>query len=239
MPSMTKRVNVTTTIPVRTITPPLNGTYKDIIMSTGDILKCISRRAIVDEILPNGMNIRLTMGNYYSDNGAGLDAAERAAASKINEKEKVETSKNQEETITHTEEEQAPEAPVEPEVTADNETATPAEEETEGNEEAPVVETDNDNTEPEASVDPTADVEVAQVTKEPPVNETDATNKANEETATSAEGETSEPEVEEGFKDKQPTKKTTSSKKGSSSKKTTTKKVENNTEEAVESNITE
>ena len=238
MPSMTKRVNVTTTIPVRTITPPLSGTYKDIIMSTGDILKCISRRAIVDEILPNGMTIRLTIGNYYKDNGAGLDAAERAAASKVADEEKVEDHKSEEETVTHTEEEQAPEAPVEPEVTADNETATSNEEETEGDKEAPVVETDNDNVEPEASVDPTVDAGVAQVAEEPPIDETDDT-KANEETAvTSVEEETAGPEVEEGSKDKQPTKKTTS-KKGSSSKKTTTKKAESVIEAAAEGNTTE
>lgn len=89
MPSMTKRVNVTTIIPVRTLTPPLHGTYKNIIMSTGDILKCISRRAIVDEILPGGTTIRLTMGNYYSDNGAGLDALEQEERSRKAESNKT------------------------------------------------------------------------------------------------------------------------------------------------------
>lgn len=228
MPSMTKRVNVTTTIPVRTITPPLNGTYKDIIMSTGDILKCISRRAIVDEILPNGMTIRLTMGNYYNDNGAGLDAAERAAKAKLIDERNVEVTNDEEDTITHTEEEQVPEAPVEPEVTTDNETATSAEVETEGDNEAPVVETDNDNTEPEASVEPAAEAEAAQVTEEPHVKET---SDADEESATSTEVETTEPEVEEETKEKQPKKNT--SKKGSSSKKTTTKKTEEPTTEAT------
>lgn len=72
MPTMTKRVNIKTTIPVRNITPPLSGTCKDIIMTTGDILKCLCKRAVVEEILPDGTTIKLNMHNYYTDNGAGL-----------------------------------------------------------------------------------------------------------------------------------------------------------------------
>lgn len=75
MPSMTKRVNIRTTIPVRNINPPISGTYSNIIMSTGDILKCLCKRAIVEEILPDGTIVRLNMRNYFTDNGAGLDAA--------------------------------------------------------------------------------------------------------------------------------------------------------------------
>ncbi len=74
MAQMTKRVNIRTYIPVRSFTPPIHGTYNNIIMSTGDILKCLCKRAIVDEILPDGSTVRLTMKNYYTDNGAGLDA---------------------------------------------------------------------------------------------------------------------------------------------------------------------
>lgn len=74
MPAMTKRVNVRTTVPVRTIIPPLSGSKKNTIMSCSDILKCLCRRAIVDEILPDGRTVRLTMDNYCKDNGAGLDA---------------------------------------------------------------------------------------------------------------------------------------------------------------------
>lgn len=72
MPTMTKRVNIRTTIPVRNITPPLSGTCKDIIMTTGDILKCLCKRALVEEILPDGSTVKLNMHNYYTDNGAGL-----------------------------------------------------------------------------------------------------------------------------------------------------------------------
>lgn len=74
MRSMTKRVNVKAPVAIRNITPPIYGTCKDIVMTTGDILKCICKRAIVEEILPDGSTIRLNMSNYYTDNGAGLVA---------------------------------------------------------------------------------------------------------------------------------------------------------------------
>lgn len=74
MPSMTKRVNVVTRVAVRNITPPISGSYKNIVMSTSDILKLLSKRASVEEILPDGSTVKLTMKNYYLDNGAGLDA---------------------------------------------------------------------------------------------------------------------------------------------------------------------
>ena len=75
MPAMTKRVNINAKVPVRDIKPPIYGTLNNIVMSTGNILKCLCKRAIVDEILPDGSTVRLTMKNYYTDNGAGLTAA--------------------------------------------------------------------------------------------------------------------------------------------------------------------
>lgn len=74
MPAMTKKVNIQTTVAVRNINPPICGRYTGIIMSTSDILKCLCRRAQVDEVLPDGRLVRLNMSNYYLDNGAGLDA---------------------------------------------------------------------------------------------------------------------------------------------------------------------
>ena len=74
MPAMTKRVNVVTRVAVRNVNPPISGSYKNIIMSTSDILKLLSKRAMVEEILPDGSTVKLTMRNYYTDNGAGLDA---------------------------------------------------------------------------------------------------------------------------------------------------------------------
>lgn len=73
MPAITKRVNIKATVPVRNINPPIYGTCKDITMTTGDILKCLCVRAIVDEILPDGSTIRLSMKNYNLDNAAHLN----------------------------------------------------------------------------------------------------------------------------------------------------------------------
>ena len=75
MPSMTKRVNVYAQVAVRNVTPPIYGTCKDIVMTTGDILKCLCKRARVEEILPDGKLVRLNMRNYYTDNGSGLNAS--------------------------------------------------------------------------------------------------------------------------------------------------------------------
>ncbi len=68
----TKRVNIQANIPVRNITPPIHGSLHNVVMSTGDILKCISRHAKVEEILPDGTTVKLNFSNYYTDNGAGL-----------------------------------------------------------------------------------------------------------------------------------------------------------------------
>lgn len=75
MAAMTKRVNINAPVAIRNITPPIYGVCKNVIMSTGDILKCLCKRAIVDEILLDGSTVRLNMRNYYTDNGAGLDAS--------------------------------------------------------------------------------------------------------------------------------------------------------------------
>ena len=74
MAPMTKRVNVVTRIAVRNVTPPISGSYKNIVMSTSDILKLLCKRASVEEVLPDGRTVKLNMRNYYLDNGAGLDA---------------------------------------------------------------------------------------------------------------------------------------------------------------------
>ena len=201
MPSMTKLVNITTSIPVRTVTPPLHGTYKGIIMTTGDILKCISRRAIVDEILPNGTTVRLTIRNYYTDNGAGLDAAERASAKVAKtsvEEPKVEKT-IEEEVITPSNENvsevdninQVPEAPVENAETSEED-------------QAPVVETSETETEtePEASVEPVVEEEVAQANEEPPaegdvdeLRPTSTTKKASSKKSNKRNPSTKKPEV--------------------------------------------
>ena len=75
MPMMTKLVNINAPIAIRNIKPPIYGVCNNVVMTTGDILKCLCKRAIIDEILPDGSTVRLTMKNYYTDNGAGLDAS--------------------------------------------------------------------------------------------------------------------------------------------------------------------
>lgn len=76
--TMTKRVNVRANIAIRNINPPIYGTCNNIIMTTGDILKCLCRRAHVEEILPDGHTVKLNMSNYFTDNGAGLSASTAA-----------------------------------------------------------------------------------------------------------------------------------------------------------------
>ena len=68
MRRMTKRVNIKAPVAIRTITPPIYGTIRNIEMTTSDILKCLCRRAIVEEILDDGSTVRLSMKNYYLDN---------------------------------------------------------------------------------------------------------------------------------------------------------------------------
>ena len=75
MPNMTKLVNIDAKIPVRNIDPPVYGKCERVVMTTGDILKCLLRRATIHEILPDGSTVKLTTQNYFTDNGAGLDAS--------------------------------------------------------------------------------------------------------------------------------------------------------------------
>lgn len=80
MAAMTKIVNIRTRVAVRNVNPPICGTVKGIVMTTGDILKCLCKRAQVEEVLPNGTTVKLNMSNYYTDNGAGLDAKKNIPA---------------------------------------------------------------------------------------------------------------------------------------------------------------
>lgn len=70
--AVTKRVNIYAPITIYNITPPIHGSLNNVVMTCGDILKCLCRRAIVHEILPDGSLIRLTMKNYYTDNAIGI-----------------------------------------------------------------------------------------------------------------------------------------------------------------------
>ena len=154
MPAMTKRVNINAPVAIKTITPPIYGTCKNVIMTTGDILKCLCRRAIVEEILPDGSTIRLNMRNYYTDNGAGLFV----------EKEKKK----------HVNSEKAPEAPK----SEEKKDEAPVVETSESNNED-VAEPDNganDSTDSEPSVEAEVE-EVAEVVATPPKKSSKKGNK--------------------------------------------------------------
>lgn len=66
--TMVKKVNVIAQIPVRTVYPPIYGTYKGIMMSPANILKCITHKAVVEEVLEDGSTVRLDTSNYNTIN---------------------------------------------------------------------------------------------------------------------------------------------------------------------------
>lgn len=65
---MIKKVNIKASVPIKDFRPPIYGTCNGIEMTTGEILKCLCKRAIVDEVLADGSTIRLDLKNYYTDN---------------------------------------------------------------------------------------------------------------------------------------------------------------------------
>jgi len=80
----TKIVNIKATIPVRDVTPPISGTRTNIKMTLSDILKCLCRRAIVEQVLSDGSTVRLTTKNFRDDFEAKLqeDIAKKVEAEK-------------------------------------------------------------------------------------------------------------------------------------------------------------
>lgn len=66
--TMVKKVNVIAQIPIRTVYPPIYGSYSGIMMSPSVIFKCILHKAIVEEILSDGSTIRLNATNYNTVN---------------------------------------------------------------------------------------------------------------------------------------------------------------------------
>lgn len=61
---LTKIVNIYPSMPIITINPPIRSTVKRVTKSIEEIRACLLARAIVEEILPDGKTIRLTIGNY-------------------------------------------------------------------------------------------------------------------------------------------------------------------------------
>lgn len=85
-----KVVNINATIPIVNVTPQLYGYREGIKMTLSDILKCLMRRAIIHEVMPDGSTIRLTLKNFRDDNRALLKAEKEK---KTEEQPKVEETK--------------------------------------------------------------------------------------------------------------------------------------------------
>lgn len=63
----TKIVNINARIPVKTVSPPIYGVKNGVEMSISDILKCLTRRAIIHQVLSDGSTIQLTTKNFRED----------------------------------------------------------------------------------------------------------------------------------------------------------------------------
>lgn len=82
----TKIVNIKATIPIRDTTPPIYGVKTNVKMTHSDILKCLCRRAIVEEVLPDGSTIRLTTKNFRDDFSSAVKPAKKDVTKKATPK---------------------------------------------------------------------------------------------------------------------------------------------------------
>lgn len=71
-----KVVNINATIPIVNVTPQLYGYRENVKMTISDILKCLMRRAIIHEVMPDGSTIRLDLKNFRDDNRAKMTPKE-------------------------------------------------------------------------------------------------------------------------------------------------------------------
>ena len=67
---MIKKVNVAARTPVvvSSLPAPIRGNVRNITLNEQDIFKCITQKAIVDEVLSNGSLVRLSLSNYNKVN---------------------------------------------------------------------------------------------------------------------------------------------------------------------------
>ena len=72
--NLVKTVNIKANIPVRDVTPPVYGVREGIKMTASDILKCLCKHAIVDQVLSDGSTVRLTTKNFREDFEGQLQA---------------------------------------------------------------------------------------------------------------------------------------------------------------------
>lgn len=85
----TKIVNINARIPVKTVSPPIYGVKNGIEMSISDILKCLTRRAIVHQVLSDGSLIQLTTKNFREDYEGQLQQKLRLAKKTAQNKETI------------------------------------------------------------------------------------------------------------------------------------------------------
>ena len=113
-----KKVNVTANLPIRGVLPvPIFGTYKNVKIKVGDIVKLIRAKAIVEEILDNGRILPLDFNNYALDNNGTSDTVEKSVVEEVPVAEVVEETPVAEDVpATEQEEVQVEETVVKPEV---------------------------------------------------------------------------------------------------------------------------
>ena len=80
MAIVTKKVNIIANIPIKTVTPPIYGVKKGITMTISDIMKCLTRRAIVEQVLSDGSTVRLNDKNFRYDFEAELQERKKNEA---------------------------------------------------------------------------------------------------------------------------------------------------------------
>lgn len=89
---LTKRVNVIPQVPFM-IKEPINTPLYNVEMSIGDIELCLLRRAIVEEILPNGKTCFLTLNNF---NKVNYTIPDEKPIEKVEDKSEIEEIKENE-----------------------------------------------------------------------------------------------------------------------------------------------
>lgn len=85
---MFKKVNIKPQGPIYSLRVPITAPMMGVQMSVGDIARCLHARALVTEVLPNGMEVRLNLSNYDKDNTVGL-AKEEVKEVKVEIMDKV------------------------------------------------------------------------------------------------------------------------------------------------------
>lgn len=74
----TKIVNIIANVPIKNVEPPIYGKKNNVTMTLNDILKCLFKRAIIEEVLVDGTTVRLDMKNFREDFNGPIIAKQEA-----------------------------------------------------------------------------------------------------------------------------------------------------------------